>query len=368
MKIGVPKEIKNNEFRVGLKPQDVAAYVKHGHSVVIENDAGLGAGFSNEAYQTAGATLEPNAAKIWADAEMIIKVKEPIKSEYPHFKEGLLLYTYLHLADNEPLTKELLAKKVTSVAYETITDNHGALPCLTPMSEIAGRLSVQMGAYHMQRNNGGAGVLLGGVPGVARANVIIVGAGVVGINALKIAVGMQANVTILDINTNRLAYLDDIYATKITTLFSSEENIRSVLPTADLIVGAVLIPGAKAPHLIRKEHLKLLKPRTVLVDVAIDQGGCFETSHATTHQDPVYDVDNIIHYCVANMPGAVAQTSTRALTDSTLCHGLALANKGLLVAVKYDKHLYNGVNTHAGKCTYQGVAEAWNLPFEPLAV
>lgn len=362
MKIGLPKEIKNNEFRVGLTPNAVSDYVQNGHTVLVEQGAGIGAGFTDEEYVAAGATIVPDAASAWA-AEMVVKVKEPIECEYQYFRKGLVLYTYLHLAADAPLTKALMDAEVTAIAYETIVGRNGGLPCLAPMSEIAGRMAAQEGAKYLEKTYGGRGVLLGGVPGVQRGNVVILGGGVVGTNAAKIAIGMGANVTIMDVSTRRLAYLDDIFPRQITTLFSSRGNIQKAIAQADLVIGAVLLPGRSTPKLIRKEDLKLMKPGSVIVDVAVDQGGCVETTHATTHAEPIYEVDGVVHYCVANMPGAVARTSTRALVNATLPLGLKIAGMGAEAACKSDKGLMEGMNCYAGKCTYPGVAEALNLEY-----
>lgn len=362
MKIGLPKEIKNNEFRVGLTPGAVSDYVQAGHTVLVETGAGIGAGFPDEEYVAAGATIVADAKSAW-DAEMIVKVKEPIECEYQYFRKGMLLYTYLHLAADAPLTKALMDAEVTAVAYETIVGRNGGLPCLAPMSEIAGRMSVQEGAKYLEKTYGGRGVLLAGVPGVQRGNVVILGGGTVGTNAAKIAIGMGANVTIVDVSTRRLAYLDDIFPRQVTTLFSTRANIQKAIAQADLVIGAVLLPGRSTPKLVKKEDLKLMKPGSVIVDVAVDQGGCVETSHPTTHDEPIFVEDGVIHYCVANMPGAVARTSTRALVNSTLPMGLKLANMGAEAALAQDKGLMEGLNCYAGKCTYPGVAEALGLEY-----
>ena len=362
MKIGLPKEIKNNEFRVGLTPGAVSAYVQAGHTVLVETGAGIGAGFPDEEYVAAGATIVADAKSAW-DAEMIVKVKEPIECEYQYFRKGMLLYTYLHLAADAPLTRALMDAEVTAVAYETIVGRNGGLPCLAPMSEIAGRMSVQEGAKYLEKTYGGRGVLLAGVPGVQRGNVVILGGGTVGTNAAKIAIGMGANVPIVDVSTRRLAYLDDIFPRQVTTLFSTRANIQKAIAQADLVIGAVLLPGRSTPKLVKKEDLKLMKPGSVIVDVAVDQGGCVETSHPTTHDDPIFVEDGVIHYCVANMPGAVARTSTRALVNSTLPMGLKLANLGAEAALAQDKGLMEGLNCYAGKCTYPGVAEALGLEY-----
>ena len=362
MIIGLPKEIKNNEYRVGLTPGNVSDYIQAGHTVLVETGAGIGSGYTDEEYIQAGATIVSSAKEAWV-AEMVVKVKEPIASEYTYFHEGMLLYTYLHLADNEPLTRELLARKVKAVAYETIVGPKNSLPCLAPMSHIAGRLSVQEGAKYLEKTFGGRGVLLAGVPGVSCGKVVVLGGGNVGTNACKLAIGMGANVTVLDINLERLSYLDDLFFPQITTLYASRGNILEAIKDADLVIGAVLVPGAVAPKLIKREDLKLMKPGAVIVDVAIDQGGNAETSHATTHDDPIYEVDGIIHYCVANMPGAVSRTSTQALTNATLPYGLKLAAMGVEKACLSDKGLMEGLNCYDGKCTYPGVAEAFGIEY-----
>ena len=362
MIIGVAKEIKNNEFRVGLTPNAASEYVKAGHTVLIEKDAGVGSSFPNEEYVAAGCQIVETAAEAWA-ADMVIKVKEPLESEYKYFRKDLILYTYLHLAADKPLTEALLASGVKAIAYETIVGRNGGLPCLAPMSEIAGRMSIQEGAKYLERPFGGRGVLLGGVPGVKRGNVVILGAGKVGSNAAMMAMGLNANVTITDVNLDRLAQLDEEFGSKLTTLYSTDANIREVIKDADLVIGSVLLPGKATPKLLRKEHLALMKPGAVIVDVAIDQGGCCETSHATTHADPIYMVDGIVHYCVANIPGAVSNTSTQALVNRTLPYGLQLANKGVEAACKADKGLMLGVNCYDGKCTFAGVAEAFGMEY-----
>ena len=366
MNIGLIKEIKVHEYRVGLTPDDVEAYVKNGHTVFVEVDAGIGAGFENCEYEEVGAVLVSDKQKLFDDSEMIIKVKEPLPEEYDFFHEGQILYTYLHIAADKPQAQALLSKKVKAIAYETITSPEGGLPCLTPMSEIAGRLAAQEGAKYLEKPFGGRGVLLGGVPGVQRGNVVIIGGGIVGLNACKMAVGLGANVTVMDISASRLAYYDDIFGSKVTTLFSNRSNIVKSIKEADLVIGAVLIPGAAAPKLISKEDLKLMKKNAVVVDVAIDQGGCFETSKATYHDNPTYVVNDVLHYCVANMPGAVSLTSTLALTATTLRHGLNIANKGLEKALHDDKHLLNGLNTYDGKLTNEAVAISLNIAYEPV--
>ncbi|MCQ5129759.1 alanine dehydrogenase [Butyricicoccus faecihominis] len=361
MIIGLVKEIKNNEFRVGMTPDCVRAYVEAGHSVVAERGAGLGSGYTDEEYERAGASFRADAAAVWHEAGMIVKVKEPIESEYRYLREGQLLYTYLHLAADRPLTDALLKAGTTAVAYETITDARGGLPCLIPMSEIAGRMAVQEGAKYLETPFGGRGILLSGVPGVQKAEVVIIGGGGVGTNACKIATGMGANVTILDVSAARLAELDDQFSGRVQTLYSSRANILASIEKADLVIGAVLLPGRRTPKLVLREDLKRMKPGAVIVDVAVDQGGCIETTHPTTHQDPVFTVDGVVHYCVANMPGAVSRTSTIALTNTTLGHGLALATKGFAQAVRDDAGLANGVNCFKGRCTCPGAAEAFGL-------
>ena len=363
MKIGLVKEVKNNEFRVGMTPSDAEAYLHAGHTVAVEG-AGLGSGFSDQEYADAGCVIREQAGQVW-DSDMIVKVKEPVAGEYPFFREGQILYTYLHLADNEPLTRALLEKKVSAVAYETIEGRNGSLPCLAPMSQIAGRLAIQEGAKYLEKTYGGRGVLLGGVPGVERGRVVILGGGNVGANACKMAVGLGADVTVLDLNLERLAYLDDIFSGQITTLYASRGNVLRAVCQADLVVGAVLVPGAVAPKLIRREDLGRMKPGAVIVDVAVDQGGNAETTRATTHDDPIYRVDGIVHYCVANMPGAVARTSTLALSSATLPYGLRLAGLGAEEACRADPGLLAGLNCCGGRCTYKAVAEAFGLEFCP---
>jgi alanine dehydrogenase len=364
--VGLPKEIKDNEYRVGLTPAGVRALTDAGHRVVVERSAGDGSGFGDDLYRRAGATLLESADEVWQQGEMIVKVKEPIRPEYPRMREGQLLFTYLHLAPDRELTKELLERKVTGVAYETITDRAGTLPLLTPMSEVAGRMAIQVGSHYLEKMSGGRGVLLGGVPGVPAAHVVIIGGGVVGTNAAKIAVGMGAHVTIIDNNLGRLRELDDIFLSKISTLASSAYMIHDAISQADLIVGAVLVPGAAAPKLVTKGMLKDVPDGAVIVDVAVDQGGCIETTHPTTHSDPTFYVEGVLHYCVANMPGAVPRTSTFALTNATLPYALKLANKGLIGAVTGDPGLKAGVNTYAGRLTYEAVATAQGLDYTPI--
>jgi alanine dehydrogenase len=364
--VGLPKEIKDNEYRVGMTPAGVRALVDAGHQVIVERGAGEGSGFDDTLYERAGGTILESADEVWGQGEMIVKVKEPVAPEYPRMREGQLLFTYLHLAPDLELTRQLLERKVTGVAYETITDRKGTLPLLTPMSEVAGRMAIQVGAQYLEKMSGGRGVLLGGVPGVPAARVVIIGGGIVGTNAAKMAVGLGARVTIIDNNLDRLRELDDIFLSRITTLASSAYAIQGAIAEADLIVGAVLVPGAAAPKLVTREMLKKVPNGAVIVDVAVDQGGCIETTHPTTHSDPTYYVEGVLHYCVANMPGAVPRTSTFALTNATLPYTLKLANQGFLSAVASDSGLKAGVNTYAGKLTYQAVAEAQNLEYTSL--
>jgi alanine dehydrogenase len=367
MIVGCLKEIKTHEYRVGMTPSDAKSYITRGHKVLIQHDAGSAAGFEDEDYKNAGAEIIIKREEIYAKSELIIKVKEPLPEEYPLFREGQLLYTYLHLAADRKLTEALLSRKIKGIAYETIEKEDGQLPCLKPMSEIAGRLSVQEGAKYLEKTFGGRGVLLGGVPGVARGKVGIIGGGVVGTNACKIATGMGADVTILDINADQLGYLDDIFGSRITTLYSTDANIEKVLRESDLIIGAVLLPGAKAPTLVKREHLKLMKKGSVIVDVAVDQGGCVETIKPTTHDNPVYVIDDVVHYGVANMPGAVALSSTNALTSTTLPYGLMIAELGLENACKKSKAIYRGVNVYLGHCTYENVAKAFDIKYTELS-
>lgn len=358
MIIGVPKEIKNHEYRVGLTPAAANEFVQHGHTVLVETQAGAGIGFTDEDYTLAGAAIIDSAEAIFAEAEMIIKVKEPQPNECKMLREGQLLYTYLHLAPDPTQTQLLVESKATCIAYETVTDKLGALPLLAPMSEVAGRMAIQAGAHYLEKAQGGNGTLLGGVPGVAPGQVVIIGGGVVGTNAAKMAVGLGAEVTILDRSLPRLRELDDIFGGRVRTVYSTTDAIAHYTQLADLVVGAVLIPGAAAPKLLTREHIANMKKGSVLVDVAIDQGGCFATSKATTHQDPVYIIDDVVHYCVANMPGGVARTATMALNNATLPFGLALANKGPKQAMLDDPHLLNGLNVHKGLVTYKAVVDA----------
>ncbi len=361
MHIGCPKEIKPQEFRVGMTPNAAAEAIAHGHTVTIETKAGLGAGFSDADYVAAGAKIASTAADVFAAADMIVKVKEPQAVERKMLREGQLLFTYLHLAPDPDQTHDLLASGATCIAYETVTDDRGGLPLLAPMSEVAGRLAPQVGAWTLQKANGGRGVLLGGVPGVGPGKVLVIGGGVVGTHAARIAAGMGADVTVLDRSLPRLRYLDDVFGGTFKNGYASAGNTIELAREADLIIGAVLVPGAAAPKLIKREQLKELKPGAALVDVAIDQGGCFETSKATTHENPVYEVDGIMHYCVANMPGAVARTSTIALGNATMPFMLALADKGWKKACADDPHLLNGLNVHAGQLTYAAVGEALGI-------
>jgi len=361
--VGLPKEIKDNEYRVGLTPAGVRALSDSHHQVIVERSAGEGSGFDDALYERAGAQIIDSADDVWAKADMIVKVKEPIAPEYPRMREGQLLFTYLHLAPDRKLTEQLIQRKVTGIAYETITDRRGGLPLLTPMSEVAGRMAIQVGAHYLEKMAGGRGILLGGVPGVPAARVVIIGGGVVGTNAAKIAVGMGAHVTMIDNNLERLRELDDIFLSKISTLASSAYMIHDAISNADLIVGAVLVPGAAAPMLVTRNMLKDVPNGAVIVDVAVDQGGCIETTHPTTHSNPTYYVEGVLHYCVANMPGAVPRTSTFALTNATLPYAVKLANLGFLDAIRSDSGLKAGVNTYAGHCTYEAVAQAQEIPY-----
>ena len=366
MKVGLPKEIKDNEYRVGLTPAGVQALSHAGHEVYVQKTAGEGSGFTDEQFVKAGGKLLDTADEVWQTGDMIVKVKEPIAPEYPRMRENQLLFTYLHLAPEFELTKQLMERRVTGVAYETITDKHGRLPLLTPMSEVAGRMSVQVGATYLEKMNGGRGILLGGVPGLPAANVVIIGGGIVGTEAAKMAVGLGAKVTIIDRNLDRLRQLDDIFLSKVQTLASSRYAIEEAISHADLVIGAVLVVGAAAPKLVTRDMLKLIPNGAVLVDVAVDQGGCFETTHATTHSNPTYYEEGVLHYCVANMPGAVPRTSTFALTNATLPYALDLANKGFEAAIADDEGLREGVNTYAGKLTYEAVATSQNLAYTRL--
>jgi alanine dehydrogenase len=363
MIIGVPKEIKNHENRVALTPAGAAELVKRNHEVYVQSTAGIGSGFSDEEYISAGANILPVIEDVYGIADMIIKVKEPIEPEYSLIRENQLLYTYFHFASSEELTDVMIEKKAVCLAYETVELDDRSLPLLVPMSEVAGRMSIQEGAKFLEKTFGGRGVLLGGVPGVPPAKVLIIGGGIVGTEAAKMAAGLGADVTIMDVSLKRMRYLDDIMPANVKTMMSNEYNIREKVRTHDLIVGAVLIPGAKAPHLITKDMLKTMRPGTVLTDVAVDQGGCFETTKPTTHDDPVYVIDDVIHYTVANMPGAVPRTSTLALTNATLPYAVQLADKGWKQACLDDKALRKGLNVVNGKIVYKGVAEAFGLTY-----
>ena len=364
MRVGVPKEIKNNEFRVGLTPASAGELVAAGHEVLVEANAGAGIDFGDEDYRAVGASILTDAKAVFAGADMIVKVKEPQPSEIAMLEPRHLLFTYLHLAADKPQAEGLMKSGATCIAYETVTAPRGGLPLLKPMSEVAGRMSVQVGAHYLEKEQGGRGVLLGGVPGVAPAKVAILGGGVSGVNAAQMAVGMRADVTIYDISNDRLAELDMFFSSQIKTAYASRAAIAAAVKNAHLVIGAVLVPGAAAPKLVTRDMVKTMKRGAVMVDIAIDQGGCFETSHATTHEDPVFEVDGVIHYCVANMPGAVARTSAFALNNATLPFALRLANMGAEAAMKADAHLANGLNVYKGKITHQAVAEALDLPFD----
>lgn len=363
MIIGVPKEIKNNENRVALTPAGVAEMKNNGHSVYVQATAGEGSGFADEEYTAAGAVILPTIEEVYGIAEMIIKVKEPIASEYPLIKKDQLLFTYFHFASSEPLTHAMIERQAICLAYETVEKTDRSLPLLVPMSEVAGRMSIQEGAKYLEKPLKGRGILLGGVPGVPPAKVLVLGGGIVGTQAAKMAAGLGAQVTIMDVSLPRLRQLDDIMPANVMTQMSNDYNIRKAILDTDLIIGAVLIPGAKAPHLIKRDMLKSMRPGTVLVDVAVDQGGCIETCTPTTHEDPTFIIDDIVHYCVANMPGAVPYTSTLALTNATLPYAVQLANKGWQKACAENQELKKGLNIANGKILYKGVAEAWNLPF-----
>ena len=366
MKIGIPKEIKNNENRVGMTPAGVAELVKNGHEVFVQHTAGEGSGFPDEHYTAVGATILPGIEDVYATADMIVKVKEPIEPEYKLIRKGQLLFTYFHFASDEALTKAMLESGAVCLAYETVQTPDRRLPLLVPMSEVAGRMAAINGAYYLKKTKGGKGKLIGGVPGVKPAKFLVLGGGVVGEACARYAAGMGAEVTITDINLKRLRYLDDVMPKNVKTLFSSEYNIRAELPTTDLVIGSVLIPGDKTPHLVTKDMLKLMQPGTVLVDVAIDQGGCFETSHATSHSEPIYEIDGIVHYAVANIPSAVPFTSTLALTNATLPYAVALANKGWKKACTDDPALKRGLNAVEGKITFDAVAQVFGLPYTPV--
>ncbi len=365
MKIGIPKEIKQGENRVGMTPAGVHELINHGHTVYVQHIAGVGSGFSDEQYTKVGAKILPTIEEVYKVADMIIKVKEPIEPEYALVKKGQLVYTYFHFASEKELTEAMVNSGAVCLAYETVQKEDRSLPLLIPMSEVAGRMAALNGAYYLQKTKGGKGKLVGGVPGVKPTKVLVLGGGTVGEAAARMAAGMGAEVTITDVSLPRLRQLD-LELPNVHTLYSSEHNVRQELPTVDIVIGSVLIPGAKAPHLITREMLKLMEPGTVLVDVAIDQGGCFETSHPTTHEHPIYVVDNILHYCVANIPGAVPNTSTMALTNATLRYALALADKGWKQACKEDAALFKGLNVVEGKITFKAVADAWGMKYEPI--
>lgn len=368
MIIGIPKEIKNNENRVAMTPAGVQEMTRRGHKVYVQATAGVNSGFTDDAYRAVGAEILPTIEEVYATAEMIVKVKEPIAPEYKLIRAGQLLFTYFHFASSEPLTRAMIDSGAVCCAYETVERADRSLPLLTPMSEVAGRMATQEGCYFLEKPRGGKGVLLGGVPGVKPARVFVIGAGVVGTAAARMAAGLGADVTICDISLPRLTYLTDVMPRNVKTLMSSEYNIREELRHADLVIGSVLIPGAKAPKIVTRDMLQLMEPGTVLVDVAIDQGGCFETSRPTTHEDPVYYVDGILHYCVANIPGAVPRTSTLALTNATLPYAIQLADKGWQRACRENPELALGLNVVEGKVVYKPVAEAWGLDYEPLAL
>lgn len=362
MKIGIPAEIKKDENRISVPPNGVAELVKHGHTVFVENNAGTGSGFSNEDYESAGAVIKATATETWNDSELVIKVKEPQASEYPLMREDLILFTYLHLAADEKLTNAMLKSGVTGIAYETVEDAERRLPLLEPMSEVAGRMASQVVAHYLEKHEGGRGVLMGGIPGVSPANVVVLGGGTVGTNAAKVALGMGARVTLLDIDIERLRYLDDVMHGNFQTLYSNSANVQDVIKTADAVIGSILITGARAPKLITREMLKTMPKASIIVDVAVDQGGCVETTHATTHSDPTYFVEDVLHYGVANMPGAVPRTSSLGLSNATLRYIIRLANNGL-TALNQDAGFLKGLNTHHGKLTYKGVSDAFDLDY-----
>ncbi|ARV14062.1 alanine dehydrogenase [Polaribacter sp. SA4-12] len=361
MKVGIPKEIKNNESRVGMTPAGVFELTKKNHTVFVQSTAGEGSGFFDTDYEKVGATILPRIEDVYSQSDMIVKVKEPIASEYPLIKENQIVFTYFHFASSEPLTKAMIESKSICIAYETVEDKDGELPLLTPMSEVAGRMSIQQGAKYLEKPIKGRGILLGGVPGVAPGKVLVLGAGVVGVQAAKMAAGLGAHVTILDINMKRLRYVNDVLPNHVTTAFSNEYSIRQLIKTHDLIIGGVLVKGGKAPKLITRDMLKEMRPGTVIVDVAVDQGGCFETTKATTHEDPTYIIDDVVHYCVANMPGAVPYTSTIALTNVTLPYIVNLANKGWEEACSSDESLAKGLNIVKGKIVYKEISEIFHL-------
>jgi len=369
MIIGVPKEVKIHEYRVGMVPASVAELTKRGHRVVVESMAGAGIGFSDKDYERVGAEILKSAAEVWAQSSMIVKVKEPIAKEYEFLRSDLTLYTYLHLAAVPELTKALVDSGCMAIAYETVTDRNGRLPLLAPMSEVAGRMSVQVGAHYLQKACGGAGVLIGGVPGVAPAQVTVIGGGVSGINAAQMAVGMGANVTILDRNVDQLRHLENIFGSSVNKVYSTEEALKQYVAASDLVIGAVLVPGSAAPKLVTREMIKSMRPGSVVIDIAIDQGGCFETSRPTSHQDPIYEEEGVIHYCVTNMPGAVARTSCLALNNVTLPFVIAMAENGPIEVMRKDRHFLDGLNTAGGKITNKAVAGSLGLPhMEPIEV
>lgn len=366
MIIGVPKEVKDLENRVSATPASVHEYVSHGHTVLVQTSAGVGSGYRDDEYAAEGAEVIERAADVWRRSDMVLKVKEPVAEEFDLMRDGQVLFTYLHLANDGPLTRALIAKKIQAIAYETVQLPSGQLPLLTPMSEVAGRMSIQVGAHYLEKTQGGRGILLGGIPGVLPAEVVIIGGGVVGTNAARIALGMGANVTIVDLNVDRLRHLDEVLHGRIQLLASSRRNIADAVRNADLVIGSVLIPGHKAPKLVTAEMVRAMRPGSVMVDVAIDQGGCFETSRPTTHSDPVFVVDGVVHYCVTNMPGAVPRTGTQGLTNVTTPYGLAIADKGWQRALLEDSTLAPGANVICGQVTCEGVAEALRVPFAPL--
>jgi alanine dehydrogenase len=366
MRIGLPREIKDNEYRVGLVPAGVHALVGDGHKVYVERGAGEGSGFLDQEFQASGAEIVDSADEVYERAELIVKVKEPVREEFPRLRRGQIVFGYFHLAPLPELTQVLMDREVTAVAYETITDERGHLPLLTPMSEIAGRMATIVGTFYLQKPIGGRGVLLGGVPGVRPALVVIIGAGVVGMNAMKMAMGLGAQVSVLDLDVEKLRYVDDLYFGRVETLMSNEMHLAQSLERADLVVGAVLVPGANAPQIVTREMVGTMKPGSVIVDVAVDQGGCFETTRPTTHSEPVYEVDQVIHYCVTNMPGAMPRTSTRALTNATLPYARRIAVAGVEEAARQDFHLKRGINVHQGQVTCEPVAEAQGLQFTDI--
>lgn len=366
MKIGLPREVKDNEYRVGLVPSGVLALTEDGHTVLVEKGAGEGSGFFDDEYETAGATLVDSPDELYERSDLIVKVKEPVEEEFGRLKEDQIVFGYFHLAPLPELTRVLLERRVAAVAYETITDRHGRLPLLTPMSEIAGRMSVVVGSYYLQKTQGGRGVLLGGVPGVRPGLVVVIGAGTVGMNALKMAMGLGAQVSVLDLDVEKLRYIDDLYFGRVETHMSNRLHVGEAVRRADLVIGGVLIPGASAPKLVDRQMVSWMKPGSVIVDVAVDQGGCVETTRPTTHSDPVYEVDGVLHYCVTNMPGAMPRTSTLALTNATLPYARVIANLGLVEAAGRDRFLKEGVNTFRGNITCKPVSESQNLPFIPM--